>query len=140
MLHAENHANNMDLVEESHLYQYIKPFQDVVLKHIEQRLDPLEWIRLRSFAASAKRYAPGLSQTYSKFAKPEELVIGSTWEDTVSVSNVMNPDDTPEEIGLIDGLPVYYLPGRGIYIFGETYFSDKTLTFWVTTPAYPPKW
>lgn len=122
------------------LARHIPHFQKLVLDHIENELGPVEWLRLRSLAGNKRFWIPGGSKTYAQHAKAYELVKAHTVEDSVSIGNVINPDDMPVEIGLIDDYPVFYLPKRGIYMFGESFHDPEILSFWITTPAYPPGW
>jgi hypothetical protein len=43
-------------------------------------------------------------------------------------------------IGEINGQPVYYATGRGIYQWGQSLDNPYSLMFWVSSPAYPKGW
>jgi hypothetical protein len=120
--------------------KYKKQFQEIVLNHIEKELGAVEWVRLRSMASNNRRWMPGMGATLNTSATPTELVDAWTVEDSASIYAVADPERDPTEIGEIDDLPIYYIEGKGIYIFGEQLHSRPTLSFWVTHPAWPPGW
>jgi len=121
-------------------HHYLKEFRAVVLKHMQEEIDPHEWNTLRAMAANGANWVPGKGYTHDPLATPESLARSAiNFEDT-SVEAICRPEDTLAEAGLIDGLPVYYFSGRGIYMFGEVFDSDEALSLWITTPAWPPGW
>lgn len=132
--HNENFRIGMSLDK------YREPFKAAVLKHIAEKLDAVEWVRLRSMAANKKRWMPGIGNTFDATASAATLVEKWTREDSASIWAVMQKGRTPIEIGLIDGYPIYYIERKGIYVFGEQIYSSPTLSFWVTHPAWPPGW
>lgn len=59
-------------------------------------------------------------------------------EDGIAVNEVMR---TFEGIAIaqIEGQPVHYVQGQGIYVWGQQPDSPQTLMFWATTPDVPAK-
>lgn len=120
--------------------KYKKQFQEAVLNHIDKELGAVEWLRLRSMASNNRRWIPEMGHTLNIHATAQELVEAWTVEDSASIHAVMDPRSDPTIVELIDELPVFYIEGKGIYIFGETFHSAPTLSFWITHPAWPPGW
>lgn len=129
-----------DLKNES-LNAYREPFKAAVLKHIQETLGAGEWERLRSMAANRNRFV-NRSDTEDLEATPEELLNVALSEDGISVEQTLVPFFKAKavQIDQIEGQPVYYVDGQGIYIWGLEPANGLTLMFWVTHPAYPPRW
>jgi hypothetical protein len=62
--------------------------------------------------------------------------------DSISVQETLVPSFKAKavQIDFIEGRPVYYVNGQGIYLWGLEPVSGLSLMFWTTHPAYPPSW
>lgn len=120
---------------------YRAPFKAAVLKHIHESLDADEWARLRSMAANRSRFVDR-NDTADLEASPEKLLDAALSEDSISVQQTLVPafKANAVEIGQIEGQPVYYVDGQGMYLWGLEPVNGLTLMFWATHPAYPPSW
>lgn len=47
---------------------------------------------------------------------------------------------TAEQIGEIDGKPVYFNRTAGIYGYADSEDAENMLDLWLTSPHYPPGW
>lgn len=122
------------------LTKYREPFKAVVLKHISESLGTEEWLRLRSMCVNQRRFVHP-KDTADLDATPEALFDMACSEDGISVKETLVfPAFTPVVIGQLEGQPVYYVDGQGIYLWGQQPDSSSTLAFWLTHPAYPPSW
>ncbi len=114
-------------------------FKAIVLGHIRSALDSAEWRRLRALAGQGRPFA---RLPVDADARPESLFEAACSEDTLSIREALIPvfkaDAT--EIGTIEAKPVYYVRGRGLYVWGLEPVDGNTLSVWVTFPAYPPGW
>jgi hypothetical protein len=120
---------------------YRVPFKAAVLKHIQESLDADEWARLRSMAANRSRFVD-YNDTADLDASPERLLDAGLSEDSISVEQTLTPPFKAKagQIEMIEGQPVYYVNGQGIYFWGLEPANGLTLMFWATHPAYPPSW
>lgn len=118
--------------------EQIEKFRSCVLGHIIERLPNEEWVWLREHAADQ---ACGLMppEPVDIEASPTELVARHVNEDSLSVTDVLKIF-AGEVIDEISGEPVYYCPGKGIYLWGKSPDHGFSLSFWVSHPAYPPGW
>lgn len=121
------------------LDRYRGQFKAAVLKHIKETLGTDEWARLRSMATNTRRHVPGMIHADLYFSA-QALVDEWVTEDGISVQETLVPGFKPVQIDQIEGQPVYYVEGRGIYLWGQQPDSNLTLSFWITQPAYPPGW
>jgi hypothetical protein len=121
------------------LDQFREPFKSIVLHHVQDGLDPSEWRRLRSLARTGRRF---MACDVDMNADPSTLFDGMCSEDLLSLNEVLGPAlrEHAVEIGRIEQEAVYYVSGRGIYVWGLEPQGGNTLGFWVTSPAYPPGW
>lgn len=124
--------------KEVDLAVYRNRFKAAVLNHLENWMSPVERARLRSMAD--RRCPPGMSETLNLAARNEELLDASICNDSISVREACENAGTVTEIGLINWCPIYYIENSGVYIWGPQIDSRETLTFWLTTPAWPPGW
>lgn len=122
------------------LGKYHAQFKAAVVKHIKESLDSDEWFRLRAMAENRARYV-NRNDVPDLKASPECLVDVAMSEDDISVKQTLAvPGFKAVAITQIDGAPVYYVKGEGIYLWGMRPDSFPTLMLWVTHPAYPPGW
>ncbi len=119
---------------------YREPFKAVVLKHL-RRLPTDEWQRLRAFAADRSRYVDR-KDTAELAATPEKLLDSALSEDSISVDETLVPAFKAQavEIGEVEGQPVRYITGQGIYLWGLEPKRGLSLSFWAPHPEYPPAW
>lgn len=113
-------------------------FQAIVLEHVKA-LPNDEWTRLRHMATDESRNSCDLDAAMPH-ASREQLVIGATSHDGISVDELFTPKFKAEEIGSIAGAPVFYIAGEGMYFWGADRTTRATLNLWLTHPAYPPGW
>jgi hypothetical protein len=112
-------------------------FKRVVLAHIAL-LGTQEWERLRALSIGGTcELRRDQSQRH---ATAEQLLDVALTTAVMSVDETLMSDCDNYRVGEIEGEPVYYVVGRGIYVWGRSRTSYFTLTFWVTYPAYPPGW
>lgn len=120
-------------------------FKDFVLADIQSRLAPLEWYTLR--ARALKRRPPKpieavlLGWVPAKQLTPAELVEQATTE--VCGPTIPEHLAWPElviDLGLIDGSPVNYIEGKGIYTWSREAGRGPYLSIWVSHPVNPPGW
>lgn len=120
---------------------YREPFKAVVLQHIRKSLAASEWTRFRSMASDRRRY---VDQSFKGDvnATPAALLDSYLSEDSISVDETLIPAFKAKaiEIGQVEGQPVRYISGEGIYLWGLEPSKGFTLSFWATSPAYPPSW
>ncbi len=120
---------------------YRAPFKAAVLKHIAESLNAEEWGRLRSVAANRSRFVDRNDSADLKLT-PERLLDVALSEDGISAEEILVPrfKARAARIDEIEGQPVYYVDGQGMYFWGLEPVGGHTLMFWVTHPAYPPYW
>ena len=127
-------ATNTDPGAAPHLElaAYRDQFAAVVLAHIKTELPEGEWEYLRQFAGYA------LSCVFT----PEGLVSEAIEESQLSVNETLIPEFRRLSIvvGTIEGQPVHYVSGEGIYIWAPRPEKCWTLSLWLTHPSYPPGW
>jgi hypothetical protein len=118
------------------------PFKSVVLQHIRNSLPAAEWSRLRALADDERRRCVDRSFQIDADASPAALLDVALSTDSISVDKTLVPVFKVKavEIGQIEGRPVHYIHGEGIYLWGLEPAKGFTLSFWVTFPAYPPSW
>jgi hypothetical protein len=123
------------------LSQYHAQFKAAVLKHVQESLDVNEWARLRSMAANCSRFVND-NDTADLDATPEKLFDVASSVDGISVEQALIPSfkEKATRIEQIEGQPMYYVEGQGIYLWGLEPANGLTLMFWATHPAYPPNW
>lgn len=115
-------------------------FKSIVLAHMNA-LPADEWKRLRELALDKSRNSCGTDETRA-LATREEIVASATSQAGISVDEILIPKfrANAQEIGSLDGQPVFYVNGAGIYFWGPNPTSRSTLNLWLTYPAYPPGW
>lgn len=120
---------------------YHEPFKAVVLKHIRKTLAASEWARFRDLSADRRRCVDR-SFKVDVDASPAALLDETISEDSISVDETLVPAFKAKaiEIGQVEGQPVRYISGEGIYLWGLEPAKGYTLSFWATYPAYPPSW
>lgn len=120
---------------------YRDPFKKLVSRHISKSLPASEWARFRLLAGDRRR---SVDRTFNidPNASPASLLEVAVSEDSISVQETLIPalKAKATEIGQIEGQPVLYIHGEGIYLWGLDQASGITLSFWATYPAYPPSW
>ncbi|WP_323025731.1 hypothetical protein [Castellaniella sp.] len=124
------------------LKPYIPKFKAIVLAHL-QKMRNEEWAYFRGCArdlpAVAVDYAVESTETRESVLNGAvSLDSGPSVEETINASQRFSANAT--RIGEIDGQPLYYINGTGIYLWGPTPQSPATISFWATFPAYPPGW
>ncbi|TDR82146.1 hypothetical protein [Paludibacterium purpuratum] len=115
-------------------------FCRIVSNHIQYQLPQSEWERLLALAQSAPPYSPELS--FTAFDAIEARVHHLTFIEQISpleMQSVPEYSQRLQTIGLLDGQPVCYYRGSGIYQWSIAPDADS-LCFWLTHPAYPPDW
>ncbi|MHC5208783.1 hypothetical protein [Pseudomonas chlororaphis] len=120
-------------------------FKALIIKHVAEDLPEDEWISLRQLAlggfAGVRPY-PMVDPDDT----PEKVII-----ENICVENGEDIDSIVEqyavghgvsvtEIGFIEGRPVLYLEGTGIYLWDPKGPTGHYLSFWISFPAYPPSW
>ena len=107
----------------------IDAFRSVVLNHLKTSVSDEQWQELR-----------GLSGTNKEITR-DELVNNWFVEGNLSINDILTGPirDQAEEIGRVDGSPVFFIKGGGIYAWGKPNASFS-LDVWITWPAYPPIW
>ncbi len=123
------------------LTPFREPFKALVLQHISQKLDPNEWADLRELSLNPRRHLQGV-EPLDIDATPDKLLDAALCEEAMSVRDILVPvfEAAAVEIGAIEGQPVRYVKGQGIYVWGPRPDSGAALSFWITHPAYPPRW
>lgn len=117
-------------------------FDGEVLRHLLAMPDA-EWERLRAFGTDEGRFV-----NHNDIALPhltrESLVEGFVSIDGISIGEVLGPEYRAKavEIARVEGRPLYYIEGEGIYVMEVVRESGvpMTRTLWATMPAYPPSW
>lgn len=115
-------------------------FKSLVLGHINWQLDENEWKRFR-LMASTNSSSHLATPAQLPQETPEALFDAYTSEDGISVPDILKglrASDQAIEIGAIEERPVYYIAGKGIYMWDIDGFL--TMMFWCSYPAYPPGW
>lgn len=120
------------------LGRYAERFRTIVLRRLQSMPDT-EWQELREWAADGRGVDD--DDVPSEPVTRESLVRETLFEDGLELSDLLKSGfgDRATEIGSIEGYPVLYIEGTGIFAWG----SDKTigtLAVWITYPAYPPGW
>ena len=119
---------------------YREAFKGMVLDHITNSMPAAEWDRLRTIATNRQRCVdPSFNESASS---PGALLDAALSEDSISVDEVLIPSLKSKaiEIGQMEGQPLFYINGEGIYVWGPQPSQGLTLSFWATYPAYPPSW
>lgn len=124
------------------LFNYHEPFKAVVLEHVNEILGAEEWLNFRSMCANQRRFINPHKDSADLDATPETLFDAACSDDGISVEKTLVPTfkAVAVVIGQIEGQPVYYVTGQGIYLWGQQPTSNSTLSLWLTHPAYPPNW
>ena len=131
---------NFTKAKAANLDSYRGQFKAAVLGHIQESLGADEWERLRSMAANRTRFVDR-NEVADLEATPEKLLDTALSEDGISVEKMVSSfGSTAVELGHVEGQPVYYVDGQGVYFWGLEPLSPMTLMFWITHPAYPPNW
>jgi|ThiBio_inoc_biof_1041523.scaffolds.fasta_scaffold00229_8 hypothetical protein len=120
---------------------YREPFKAVVLQHIRKSMPAAEWARLRALASDRRRCVDR-SFKIDPDASPAALLDAALCEDSISVDETLVAAFKARavEVGQVEGQPVRYVSGEGIYLWGLDPARGFTLSFWATYPAYPPSW
>lgn len=128
------------------LKPYIPQFKAIVLAHLE-KMQAEEWSYFRGRASAFEGDLHAVVDDYVVEAdETRESVLNSavTLDSGPSVQETINASRrfsaNAIRIGEIDGQPLYYINGTGIYLWGPTPQSPATISFWATFPAYPPGW
>lgn len=116
-------------------------FEALIFRHITAELPQDEWNLLRGRALDqldGVRPYPVVDPNEGA----EQLIRNNVCEDSgedieVIIKNIGAP---VTEIGFIEGSPVFYLEGTGIYLWDPKGPTGHYLSFWITFPAYPPGW
>lgn len=120
---------------------YREPFKAAVLQHIGKSLAVSEWERFRVMASDRRRY---VVQSFKGDVDASPAALLDEWvsEDSISVNEMLIAafKDKAIEVGQVEGQPVRYISGEGIYLWGLEPSKGFTLSFWATSPAYPPGW
>ncbi len=121
------------------LDRYRGTFKRIVMAHVRDVLGTAEWARLRGLAPLGKPFG---KLPVDVDAQPDALFDAACSEDTLSVRETLIPvfKAAAAEIATIEGGAVYYVQGRGIYLWGLEPVIGNTLSVWLTFPAYPPGW
>jgi hypothetical protein len=114
-------------------------FKAIVLKHLTEHVSDDAWFELRDYAKVGPRVI-GPGAVYEELTR-EQLVKTGMSEAGLGLGDVLTPKfrDSAEVIGEIEGAPVYYVVGTGIYVWGQPQ-KGFVLELWITQPAYPPGW
>jgi hypothetical protein len=122
------------------LEDYMQPFKEIVLRHIAS-LGPGEWDRLRELSRN-RGHCVDAGFTLPASATAEDVVHAAVSEDSICVDEVLVPafKRRAVELDRIEGQPVYYVSGTGMYVWGKSPSTGFSLSFWATYPAYPPGW
>lgn len=105
----------------------IEAFKASVLAHLKT-LPSAEWSALRALG--------------QRSLTPEQLVEEATTESYTHLIPELSvwPDQVTDLAARIDGQPVRYIQGQGIYLWSRRPRKGPYLTLWVTHPGYPPGW
>lgn len=127
------------------LKPYLPQFKAVVLGHLKGIADD-DWNYYRHRAALFEGDIRAVDQGYVIDINEtrESVLDGAIFLDSgPSVEEILKSSGKFEasaiRIGEIEGHPVYYIDGHGIYLWGKPQ-SSQTISFWATFPAYPPGW
>lgn len=118
-------------------------FKSAVLNHLREELGNEEWGRFRRISRRHSDYGKRLGQAIPPNITPEHLVESAVCEAGITVNEILGRhpyNKNATEIGYIDGMPVYYVQGHGIYFWGSDPDIAPILMLWATEPAYPPGW
>lgn len=119
------------------LEKFREPFKAVVLPHLNA-LPAEEWRRLRAVGVDRSRYVGGISPLTEPDC-PETLLEEALYEDGWSFNHALAGfEENAREIGVVEGRPVIYIVGCGIYLWAPHPIDGPTMTLWITHPAYPP--
>ncbi len=116
-------------------------FKSLVTQHVTHKMTTIEFNRYREMSMNSKRSLhPDLKANASLTLT--ELLDESISEDGLSVNEITKSMQKHglDVIGEIDGEPVYFVNGEGIYFWGKSPESFPVITVWLTHPAYPPNW
>lgn len=117
-------------------------FKSIVLKHLQEQLPESEWLRLRAL----KNKQSPLPQEDAKHelqavVTPEQLVKAALVDEGMPLDVLLTAfKNTAVEIEKLEGQPVYYFEGKGIYVWAPSHDAFGHLSVWITHPAYPPGW
>ena len=111
-------------------------FKHAVLQHIRDGLKASGWARLRHFANDRRR-SRFCDMNIPEAISPDELIDLALEEVGLSVNEVMSPNfkDNAKIIATIQGQPVYFILGMGIYFWGARPRSRPTLHFGPLSPS-----
>jgi hypothetical protein len=116
-------------------------FRQLVLEHIQNALPSEEWARFREMSLQTRHSCDPLFD--AKMGEtPQALVDNATSEDGISLHEIVRPGWLKKSItiGAIQGAPVLYVQGHGVYAWSASPAQAPTLVLWLTHPAYPPGW
>jgi hypothetical protein len=117
-------------------------FKAAVLRHLREGMGNEEWESLRLISKRPSDYRKYINVDIPPDILPERLVQVAVCECGITVNEALIPPYSKNalEIGIIDNMPVYYVQGCGIYLWGSGPDSAPILMLWATEPAYPPGW
>ena len=119
------------------LEKFREPFKAVVLAHLKA-LPAEEWQRLRAVGQDRLRYVGGMPPL-TEPVDPETLVDEGLCEDDWTLNRALAGfEENARAIGAVEGRPVVYIAGCGIYLWAPHPTDGPTMTLWITHPAYPP--
>jgi hypothetical protein len=119
----------------------LQAFNVEVRRHLLAMPDA-EWSRLRGFGNSSRRFINSKDVAMPNLTR-DELVERFVSLDNCSIDEVLLPEFRAGaiEIAQIEGSPLFYVEGEGIFVMGEDFGGvPMTRALWVTHPAYPPTW
>lgn len=116
-------------------------FKALIYNHVIAELPQDEWRLLRGRAldqlAGVHPY-PMINSDEGAEQLIQNNVLEDGGEDIEAIIEAIGAPVT--EIGSIEGSPVFYLEGTGIYLWDPKGQTGHYLSFWITFPAYPPGW
>jgi hypothetical protein len=115
---------------------HVPQFQAIVTKHMMESIAPEEWRLFRFIARTRSNIM--LDDDMPGIDTPAELAAHAVCEAFKEDGGL--PMWESVAIGEIDGQPVVYYVGRGIYRWVPKGNGHSYLELWVTSPAYPPGW
>jgi hypothetical protein len=141
VFYAERYKNSHDVMDA--VLAYGNDFKEIVVSHIQDTLRHAEWSRLRALSLNLMRRPPAArSLVIGEHITPEEFVDQALECSSISVNEslIMDFKQLSVKIGEVAEQPVFYVQGRGIYMWGLDQDHGDSLSVWLTYPAYPEGW
>lgn len=134
---VEHKMYNSIELDASPILAHTKPFIDIITQHV-CALPTAQWDKFRQ---RAEKTAPvDYKLSFNPDLTPQTIAAEEMTEHGIPLQAIMAFFKKYEQIGAIAGRPVYYFPEQGMYYWPPSNLHGRSLSLWLTAPAYPIGW